>query len=179
MKTFSRREIARLSGLTLLLGCIVGPVSFLTGCSASNVAAAIIASFGQVLRLLQSAGIVTNPTLIAAANAALAAFQAAYTAFQNGTGTADSLALAAQAALNAIQAFFTATQIGGTLATVVIALAQIILSTLMSFLPTPAPAFRIGGTAIPIHPVQRTVQRYKLDWNAACVANAHPELRIK
>lgn len=179
MKTFTRREVGKFSVLTLLLACVVGPISVITGCSASNVAAAIIASFGQVLRLLQSSGIVTDPTLIAAANAALAAFQAAYTAFQTGTGTADALALAAQAALNAIQAFFAATQIGGVLATVVIALAQIILSTLMSFLPAPPPTFRLAGTTVGVKPVQRTLARYKIDWNAACVQQGHPELRLR
>jgi hypothetical protein len=180
MTSLTRKEFGKFSLLTILLASIVGPISFLTGCSPSSVAAAIIASFGQVLRLLQASGIVTNPTLIAAANAALQAFQAAYDAFQKGTGTADKLAAAAQAALNAVQAFFAATQIGGPLAEVVIALAQIILSTLMSFLSAPVPArYRVASHDIQVVAVKRTLAEYRTDWNEVCAAKGHSELRLK
>ena len=175
----NRRQFGKASFLGILLAAVVGPISFLTGCVASNIAVAIIASFGKILTLLQSAGILTNPTLVAAAQAALAAFQAAYQAFQNGTGTAEKLAAAAQAALNAVQAFFEATSIGGPIAIVVLALAQIILSTLESFLPTPPPTFKLAGKSMAIAPVSRTLMQYKSDWNSQCVALGHKELVIK
>lgn len=175
----NRRQFGKSTFLGVLFASVVGPVAFLTGCSVSSIAAAIIASFGKILGLLQSVGILTNPTLVAAAQAALAAFQAAYNAFQTGTGTAEKLAAAAQAALNAVQAFFEATSIGGPIAIVVLALAQIILSTLESFLPTPPPTFKLAGKSMAIAPVSRTLAQYKSDWNGQCVSLGHPELRLK
>ena len=159
----------------------VAAVSFVTGCSTKTVADAIIASFGQILTLLQNAGVVTNGTLIADAKAALAAFQAAFDAFKAGTGTAQTLANAAQAALTAVQAFFAATQIGGPLAQVIVALAQIVLSTLISFLPAPAPsaALKLAGSSVTIAPVARTHVQYLNDWNAICVKFGHPEAKLK
>jgi len=181
--TITRRELGRLTFLGALLAAVAAaPVAFLTACVAATVAVAIIASFGKILTLLQSDGIVTNPTLLAAVQAALAAFKAAYDAFQSGTGTAAKLAAAAQAALDSLQAFFTATSIGGPLAIVVIALADIILSTLEGFLPQPLPTpqpARIAGRVIPITPKARTRTAYVNDWNAACVANGHAELGLK
>jgi hypothetical protein len=175
----NRRQFGKASFLGILFAAVVGPISFLTGCGISNIAQAIINSFGKILSFLQSAGILTDPTLVAAAQAALAAFEAAYNAFQTGTGTLEKLAAAAQAALNAVQAFLDATSIGGPIALVVVALAQIILSTLESFLPSPPPAFRIAGKSMTIAPVTRTLAEYKQAWNNECVTLGHKELEIK
>jgi methionyl-tRNA synthetase len=183
MKTFTRREIGKLSGLTLLLACIVGPISFLTGCSTSTIAQAIIASFANVLKLLQSAGILTNPTLAAAAEAALTAFSNAYNAYEanKGAGTLAALEAAAQSALNSVQAFLTATNIGGPIAAVAIALLQIILSTLASFLPASAQkvSVQLEGKLVGIAPVSRTRAQFVTDFNAVCVQYGHKEARIK
>jgi len=117
--------------------------------------------------------------LVAAAQAALTAFQAAFDAFQNGTGTPEKLAAAAQAALNAVQAFFEATNIGGPIALVIVTLAQIILSTLESFLPTPPATFKLAGKSLHIPPVQRTLADYKKAWNDACLSVGHKEMEIR
>ena len=175
----NRRTFAKASFLGILFAAVVGPVSILTGCSAATIAQAIINSFGKILSFLQSSGIVTDPVLVATAQAALSAFQAAFDAFQNGTGTPEKLAAAAQAALNAVQAFFEATNIGGPIALVVVTLAQIILSTLESFLPTPPATFKLAGKKLSIPPVQRTKAQFISDWNNACVSAGHPEMRIK
>ena len=161
----------------------VAGISFLTGCSTATIAQAIIASFANVLKLLQSAGILTNPTIAAAAEAALTAFSNAYNAYEaaKNQGTLAALEAAAQSALNSIQAFLTATNIGGPIAEVAIALLQIILSTLASFLPTPAAAVevKIAGKPIAIKPVTRTRAQFIADFNAVCTKYGHSEVKIK
>jgi len=149
-------------------------ISFVTGCSTATIAAALISSFGQVLKLLQSAGVLTNNQLIEAANAALSAFSAAYDAYEadKNAGTLAALGAAAQAALSAVQTFLNETNFGGVIAQTAAALLEIILSTLMSFLPSPAPAsFKLKGaheSATSVHPVKRTRTQFVKAWNSAC-----------
>ncbi len=177
-----RSFVSRSAGLLIALS--FGSISLLTGCSTQTIAQAIIASFASVLKLLQSAGILTNPTLAAAAEAALNAFSNAYNAYEaaQGSGTLAALEAAAQSALNSVQAFLAATNIGGPIAAVAVALLQIILSTLASFLPAQAQTkveVKLEGKMVGIAPVSRTRAQFVTDFNATCVQYGHKEAEIK
>ena len=178
----SRRTFGKTIFGSLFAYAILG-TAFVTGCSAESIAAAIIASFGQVLNLLKNAGVPTNNVLIEAAQAALSAFSSAYDAYQaaKSQGNLAALEAAAQSALSSVQAFLQETNIGGPIAQVAVALLEIILSTLASFLPSTAPnsAMRINGQTTAIVPVKRTRKQFVSAFNQACVANGHSELKIR
>jgi methionyl-tRNA synthetase len=179
----TRRQFGQTGLTAVLMAAVASSLSLITGCSTQTIAQAIIASFASVLKLLQSAGILTNPTLAAAAEAALNAFSNAYNAYEaaKGAGTLAALEAAAQSALNSIQAFLTATNIGGPIAAVVLALLQIILSTLTSFLPATAQKVRVQleGKLVEVAPVSRTRAQFVNDFNAACAQYGHKEAEIK
>lgn len=176
-----RRTFAK-SIIGLAIAASLGGISLLTGCSTSTIAQAIIASFANVLKLLQSAGILTNPTLAAAAEAALTAFSNAYNAYEaaKGAGTLAALEAAAQSALSSVEAFLAATNIGGPIAAVAVALLQIILSTLASFLPAQARKVevKLEGKMVGIAPVSRTRAQFVQAFNSTCVQYGHKEAEI-
>lgn len=160
----------------------VSGVAFLTGCAAETVAQAIVMSFGKVLQLLQSSGIITSEPLVNAATAALNAFSDAFNAYEKNKtqGTLTALGAAAQQALTDVQAFLSQTNIGGPIALVVTTLLEIIISTLTSFLPAPKPMMiRLNNKETSVVPVKRSKAQYIGDWNAACVKAGHSELKIK
>lgn len=177
-------------GAYLALAGVAG-VSFLTGCAGATIAAAVVTAFNQVLSLLQSSGIVTNSGLINDAQLALKAFSDAFDAYEKAKsqGTLQALGQAAEKALADVQAFLAATDLGGILAQAVATLVQIILATLISFLPAPAPtSLRLKGarevTVTPAAAVWKTDPKaarvkFVADFDAACVAVGHADLKIK
>jgi hypothetical protein len=185
MENISRKSFLKgiLVGLAMWsLRAGIGFAVLATGCSSETIAQAIIASFGKILQLLESSGILVNSQLVAGITAALNAFSDAYNAYEanKSSGNLTALEDAASAALADIQKFLAATSIGGPIAQVVVDLLEVILSELESFAPASASVtMKVGAIAKPVAAVKRPVKQYIAAFNAVAVADKHPELQIQ
>ena len=178
----NRRSFMQWAGMALGALAVSGWTVFLTACG--NVASSIITAFQGILKILATAGIITNQPIVVAVTGALDAVLGAVTAYANApaadkTSLGLQLATAIQSAQAELQTFYSSLNLTGTLAVVVEGLITVILSTLTAFLPSlPVPpvsaALRKSKTLpkqLVYQPVQRTDKQFRHDVNAICVKN--------
>ena len=183
----NRRPFMQWAGIALGAIAVSGWTVFLTACG--NVASSIITAFQGVLKILATAGIITNQPLVVAVTAALDAVLGAVTAYANApaadkTSFGLQLATAIQSAQAELQTFYSGLPITGTLAIVVEGLITVILSTLTAFLPSlpvpPASEKLRASKALPkqlvYKPVQRTDKKFRSDVNAVCTTNGYAKI---
>ena len=169
---------------TMAIGALAvsGSAMFLTACG--NVASSIITAFQGILKILATAGVITNQPLIVAVTGALDAVLGAVTAYANApaadkTSFGMRLSLDIQLAEARLQAFYSSLSLTGTMSIVIEGLVTVILSTLTAFLPTlpvpPMTAELKEARSLPKQlnpaPKQRTDKQFRHDIDAICTQN--------
>lgn len=189
----SRREFGQMAGSAGIAAFTLSAIE-LEGCNAANVWNDIktwlptgIASFEAIVALFPGAAALIP--IAETVKAAFAVLSAAVDQYINAP-PADKITwlqkveLAFTDVTQNIQAFLTAIgQTGSPAVKLALAIANIILSTIAAFIgkigPTPAPAtLRAAGQSVTVSPVYRNRKQFVTDFNAACIAEGHPELEI-
>lgn len=200
MEAISRRSFSKTVGAFLLFVATASAAT-LTGCNwltdIENWAPVGLAAFNGIVKLLESAGIISavagNPIIamigvISAAFSQLEADIAAYKAIQPPpAGAAAKIQATLGIIVTNFQTMLASLDIqNGTLSALVIGLAQIIMSTIAGFqqqVPQVAPTvkiteIRLRNQVAAVAPHPRSIRQFKKDWNAVAHAGGHKEIAI-